>query len=87
LSAYPARKLGARPERNPWLHGSVLVGLVLGMVCITLAPMRSVLGLVPLSVRELAVVFALLTVTWGSGELAASIARHSKTRNLLTHAT
>jgi len=87
LSAYPARKLGAHPERNPWLHASVLVGVALGLACIALAPMRSVLGLVPLSVRELSLVFALLTVTWGSGELAASIARHSRTRSLPPHAT
>ncbi|MEI9941878.1 MAG: cation-translocating P-type ATPase [Pseudomonadota bacterium] len=75
LSAYPARKLGARPARNPWLHGSVLIGVALGLACVSYAPLRDVLGLVPLSRRELLLVFALLTVTWGTGELAASIAR------------
>jgi len=75
LSAYPARKLGARPAQNPWLHGSVLIGVALGLMCVWFAPMRDVLGLVPLSVHELLLVFALLMVTWGSGELAASIAR------------
>jgi len=82
LSAYPARKLGARPARNPWLHGSVLIGAVLGLLCVWLAPVRDVLGLVALSPRELLLVCALLTVTWGSGELAARIARHSNTRKL-----
>ena len=82
LSAYPARKLGVRPARNPWLHGSVLVGVVLGLVCITFSPVRSVLGLVALSARELLLVFALLIVTWGSGELAAYLVRRSQTPKL-----
>jgi len=84
LSAYPARKLGAQPGHNPWLHGSVLVGVVLGLVCVWLAPVRGVLGLVPLSTHELLLVFALLILTWGSGELAATIARHSKREKLGT---
>jgi Ca2+-transporting ATPase len=82
LSAYPARKLAAQPGRNRWLHGSVLIGVVLGLACVSFAPMRDVLGLVALSPRELLLVLALLTVTWGLGELAASVARHSNTRNL-----
>jgi len=79
LSVYPARKLGALPTRNPWLHASVLIGVVLGLVCIALAPVRQVLGLVPLSARELSFVFALLVVTWGSGELSARIVRQPRT--------
>jgi len=75
MSAYPARKLGARPAHNPWLHGSVAIGVALGLMCVWVAPVRNVLGLVPISLRELSWVFALLTVTWGSGELAAMIAR------------
>jgi Ca2+-transporting ATPase len=77
LSAYPARKLGARPAPNGWLHGSVAIGVALGLVCIGAAPVRNVLGLVPLAARELWFVFALLIVTWGSGELAARVARRS----------
>ena len=75
LSAYPARKLGVRPERNPWLHGSVLVGVALGLACVGLEPMRAVLGLVSLNTRELLFVCGLLSLTWGSGELAAHVAR------------
>lgn len=80
LSAYPARKLGVKPDGNPWLHGSVLVGVVLGLVCVSFAPVRGVLGLVPLSTRELLLVVALLVLTWASGELAARIARRNHTR-------
>jgi len=75
LSAYPARKLGVRPARNPWLHGSVLVGVGLGLACLGLEPIRAVLGLVSLNPLELALVFGLLTLTVGSGELAAHVAR------------
>jgi P-type Ca2+ transporter type 2C len=82
LSAYPARKLGAEPSRNPWLHGSVLIGVVLGLVCIGFAPVRAVLGLVTLTPRELMLVFAMLVVTWGSGEIAARVARGSRARTL-----
>ena len=81
LSAYPARKLGAQPARNPWLHGSVLIGVGLGLVCVGLAPVRAVLGLVPLSARELLFVLALLIVTWGAGELSAYLVRRPQTRN------
>jgi Ca2+-transporting ATPase len=81
LSAYPARKLGAQPARNPWLHGSVLIGVGLGLLCVGLAPVRAVLGLVPLSARELLFVLALLIVTWGSGELSAYLVRRCQVRD------
>jgi Ca2+-transporting ATPase len=80
LSAYPARKLGTQPGHNAWLHGSVLIGVALGLSCVSFAPVRAVLGLVPLSAPELLLVFASLAVTWGSGELAASIARRLDAR-------
>jgi len=82
LSAYPARKLGGQQSRNAWLHGSVVIGVLLGLACIGLSPLRGVLGLVTLTVRELLLVFALLIVTWGSGELAARLARGSRPRSL-----
>jgi Ca2+-transporting ATPase len=87
MSAYPSRKLGAAPERNPWLHGSVVIGALLGLLCIWLAPMRDVLGLVPISSRELLLVLALLTISWGSGELAARIARQTLVPKLHTQPT
>jgi Ca2+-transporting ATPase len=82
LSAYPARKLAVQPAANPWLHASVLIGVALGLVCVSVLPVRAVLGLVALSGRELLLVLALLVLTWGSGELSASVARHFKARNL-----
>ena len=82
MSAYPGRKLGAQPNRNPWLHGSVLAGAALGLSCVAFAPMRGVLGLASLSLRELSFVLALVLVTWGSGELAVRLTRSSGSRKL-----
>ena len=82
MSAYPGRKLGVQPSRNPWLHGSVLIGVALGLSCITFAPMRGVLGLASLSLRELSFVLALVLVTWGSGELAVRLTCSSPSRKL-----
>lgn len=78
LSAYPARTLGARPGPNRWLHGSVIVGSALAAACVLVPALREVLRLAPLSLRELSVVLAVLLVTWGSGELAATVARRSR---------
>ena len=81
LSAYPARKLGAEPDRNSWLHGAVLLGGALGLLCVGFAPLRAVLGLVSLTPRELLLVLALLAITWGSGELAAHVAGGVQSRS------
>jgi len=77
LSAYPARKLGGRPAANPWLHAAVFVGVGLGLACVSFAPFRMVLGLVPLRPRELFVIGLALAFTWTTGELAAALARRS----------
>jgi Ca2+-transporting ATPase len=82
LSAYPARKLGVQQAQNPWLHGSVIAGVALGLGCIGFAPLRAVLGLVPLAPRELLFVFALLLVTWAAGELAARLVRRQQPQSL-----
>jgi Ca2+-transporting ATPase len=71
LSAYPARRIGAPPAVNGWLHVSVGGGLVLNWLCIVSAPLREVLGLSEISAAALLSVGAALTVTWASGELVA----------------
>ena len=87
LSAYPARKLGGSPARNRWLHCAVFVGVALGLACVSFAPIRQVLGLSLLGVRELLFVCLVLAVTWGTGELAASVARRSSDAQDLRAAT
>jgi Ca2+-transporting ATPase len=83
LSVYPARTLGARPEPNSWLHWSVIGGSALGLACVLAPALRDVLRLAPVSWSEVAVVSAALIVTWGSGELAAAVARRSPSTQAL----
>jgi Ca2+-transporting ATPase len=84
LSAYPARRIGAAPATNAWLHVSVGAGLLLGLLCIALAPLRNALGLSVLSINALLVVCAALALTWASGELVAWSLRtgHAKNQRL-----
>ena len=69
VSAYPARKIGAKPNMNPWLHLAIGSGLVLGLLCILLAPLRGVLGLSVLDARASAFVALAIVTTWISGEI------------------
>jgi len=69
VSAYPARKVGAPATTNPWLHLSVGAGLVIGLLCIALAPFRAALGLSVLSGSALAFVAAAIATTWITGEM------------------
>jgi Ca2+-transporting ATPase len=82
ISAYPARRIGASPRMNPWLHVSVGAGLVLSLSCIVLQPLRSALGLTSLSVQPLSFVGAALLVTWAGGELVARALRSSPAQTL-----
>jgi Ca2+-transporting ATPase len=75
ISAYPARRIGASPQMNPWLHVSVGAGLALSLSCVVLPPLRSALGLTSLSVEPLLVVALALFVTWMGGELVARALR------------
>src|SRR6185503_5126494 len=69
VSAYPARKIGALPSMNPWLHLAVGSGLVLGLLCILLAPLRNVLALSVIDARAVAFVAGAIVTTWISGEI------------------
>jgi len=68
VSAYPARKIGALPSLNPWLHLAVGGGLLLGLLCIVFPPFRAALALSELDAVALAFVAAALVTTWISGE-------------------
>lgn len=68
VSAYPARRVGAVPKLNPWLHLAVGGGLLLGLLCIVFAPFRAALALSELDAAALAFVAAALVTTWISGE-------------------
>jgi Ca2+-transporting ATPase len=77
ISAYPARRIGAAPGRNPWLHVSIGGGLALGLACVAIAPLRHALGLVALSTPSFLVVGAALAITWINAELVVWALRSS----------
>lgn len=82
ISVYPARRIGSSPRTNPWLHVSVGAGLVLGLLCITVAPLRSALHLSSLGPEHFLVVGVAILVTWLSGELTARALRSSPAHEL-----
>ena len=81
-SAYPARRIGAAPTTNPWLHVSVAGGIVLGILCVALPPLRSVLSLSVVTSTALSFVAAAVLLTWMSGELVAWALRSSHAQEL-----
>ena len=82
VSAYPARRIGAQPVTNPWLHVSIGGGLLLGLLCVVVPPLRSALSLSFIGARPLALVGAALLVTWASGELVARALRSTSAQEL-----
>jgi hypothetical protein len=71
LSVYPARRIGAAPEGNPWLHVSVGAGLLLGVACVLIVPLRNALGLSVISAEASLLVGGAVIITWLAGELVA----------------
>jgi len=66
--AYPARRVGRRPTRNPVLDLVIVASIALQLATVFAVPLRRVLGLVALDGFALAVASASLLVTWGIAE-------------------
>lgn len=84
LSVYPARRLGPRPGPNAWLHGSVVLGLVLVLSCLAIPPVRSALELTGLPGRLWTVLGVLALVTCASGELVARVVAWTRRKGSAT---
>jgi len=78
-SAYPARKTGARPVTNLWLHVSIASGIALAIGCVALEPLRALLGLAPLERAALLPLAGAVLLTAATGELLARALRSRKT--------
>jgi len=65
---YPVRRVGLPPAFNAWVHWAIGLGLVLQAMTLLFAPLRSLLGLVPLSGTALGAVLAAVLVTWAIAE-------------------
>ena len=61
--AYPARRIHTRPTPNRVLNAIVVASVVLQILTITFAPLRTMLGLVPLPGPVVAMVVAALLIT------------------------
>lgn len=86
LSAYPARKVDARSAQNPWLHVSIVSGLLLAILCVALPPLRRTLELTTLSAHTLAIVALASVVTVTSGEVVARTLRARRLHPRGSHA-
>ncbi|HZL99246.1 MAG TPA: HAD-IC family P-type ATPase, partial [Planctomycetota bacterium] len=68
--AYPARRVGERPETNRALHLAVLAGIALQAATVLFAPLRALLGLVPLEPASWLAVGGAVLLTWAGAEAA-----------------
>jgi Ca2+-transporting ATPase len=67
--AYPARRIGSQPRPNIWVHLAVWLGVALQGLTLVVAPLRALLGLVPISGTVFAIIMLAALLTWGLAEL------------------
>jgi Ca2+-transporting ATPase len=75
LSMFPARRLHGRLRPNPWVFAATAASVLLQLASVTLAPLRSVMGVVELHGYQLLAVTAALLTTFGAGELLLRLLR------------
>jgi P-type Ca2+ transporter type 2C len=84
LSMFPARRLGGQLGPNGWVMGAAAASVALQLSCVFVPPLRSVMGLVPLTRSELGVVAATLLSTFTLGELILVLLRSRSPEPLAT---
>jgi Ca2+-transporting ATPase len=67
--AYPARRIGSAALANVWVHLAVWLGIAVQALTLVVAPLRALLGLVPISGTVFAAIMLAALVTWGLAEL------------------
>jgi Ca2+-transporting ATPase len=65
FSTYAARGLTTRARRNLALHAAVIVGITLQVLSVTVPPLRDIMGLAPVSVREVLAIAAVVALAVG----------------------
>ena len=76
--AYPCRRVTAIPLPNIWIHVAVGLGIVLQLATVVLAPLRALLGLVPIGGGLVAVILLVTLATWGVAEVIGTLTRASR---------
>jgi P-type Ca2+ transporter type 2C len=66
--AYPARRIGVLPLPNVWVHLAVWLGIAVQALTVLVPPLRVLLGLVPLSPTNFAIIVAAIFATWAIAE-------------------
>jgi len=67
--AYPSRRLTLHPRPNAFLHVAVLGGIALQVLTVLLAPLRTLLGLVPVDLAVSLLIAAGVLWSWAVAEL------------------
>ena len=67
--AYPARRIGAAPLANVWVHLAVWLGVAVQALTLVVAPLQALLGLVPLSWPLFMAILLTALLTWALAEL------------------
>ena len=67
--AYPCRRISVIPLPNVWIHVAVGIGVVVQLLTVALAPLRSLLGLVPIGAAVLGAIMVAVLLTWAIAEL------------------
>lgn len=65
---YPARRISAVPPPNFWIHLAVGLGMALQILTVLVTPMRTLLGLVPISAAVFAAILIAVFLTWAVAE-------------------
>ena len=66
--AYPARRISAVPPPNIWIHCAVGLGMAVQALTVVLSPLRTLLGLVPISTAVFAAIMIAVLLTWAVAE-------------------
>jgi len=68
LFAYPSRRINLHPQRNMFLHVAVIGGILLQVLTVLIAPLRALLGLVPVDLTVAALIGAAVLLSWAIAE-------------------
>jgi Ca2+-transporting ATPase len=76
--AYPCRRISVIPMPNIGLHLAIGLGVGLQVLTVLLAPLRTLLGLVPITAGVLGAVLLMVLVTWAIAEFLGHVAPGSR---------
>ena len=75
---YPCRRISVRPLTNVWVHWAVGLGVIAQVLTVLLPPLRTMLGIVPLSVNVFSAVMMAIALTWLAALLVGRYYGHGK---------